>query len=149
MIGILSQAGIYSIFVSILINIMISITGVLPSAFITFANLSYFGLYGGFIVSIIGEAVGAIITFILYKKGLKKWRIKETQQGLIRKIKKLEGKNTFWMILILRIMPFIPSGVVTIGAAFSKVSLSLFAVASTIAPSVRIDVVSSLRGIVK
>ncbi|MCM3390626.1 VTT domain-containing protein [Ureibacillus chungkukjangi] len=91
--------------------------------------------------SIIGEAVGAIITFILYKKGLKKWRIKETQQGLIRKIKKLEGKNTFWMILILRIMPFIPSGVVTIGAAFSKVSLSLFAVASTIGkiPSLLIE----------
>ncbi|MCM3387890.1 TVP38/TMEM64 family protein [Ureibacillus chungkukjangi] len=81
MMGILSQAGIFSIFVSILINILISITGVLPSAFITFANLSYFGLYGGFIVSIIGEALGAIISFVLYRKGLKKWRLKKTQQG--------------------------------------------------------------------
>lgn len=132
MMDILNQAGMFSIFVSILISILISITGVLPSAFITFANLSYFGLFGGLIVSGIGEAVGAIISFILYRKGLRKWRLKETQHNLIEKIKTFEGKNAFWMILLLRIMPFIPSGGVTLGAAFSKVSLSLFAAASTI-----------------
>ncbi|MCM3387889.1 VTT domain-containing protein [Ureibacillus chungkukjangi] len=58
--------------------------------------------------------------------------VKKNSTRLIEKIKKLEGINAFWMILFLRIMPFIPSGAVTLGAAFSKVSLSLFAVASTI-----------------
>jgi len=141
MMEIFKQTGVFSIFVSLLINTMISITGVLPSAFITFANLSYFGLYGGFIVSVIGEVVGAIISFWLYRKGLKKWRLKKSQHSLLIKLKTLEGKNAFWVILILRIMPFIPSGVVTLGAAYSKVSPTLFVVSSTIGkiPSLLIE----------
>lgn len=129
---ILSQAGIFSVFVSILLNIIVSISGVLPSAFITIANLTFFGLYGGLLVSIAGEAVGAIISFILYRKGLRKWKSKGDQNKVLLRLKNVEGKNAFWLILGLRILPFMPSGVVTLASAFSKVSIGIFAVASTI-----------------
>jgi len=138
---ILEQAGIYAVFVSLIVNILVSIIGVLPSVFITASNLLFFGLYFGLLVSIIGEAIGAIISFMLYRKGLKKWRLIDSQHTAILKLKNLEGKNAFWMIVSLRILPFIPSGVVTLGSSFSKVSLGLFAFASTIGkiPSLLIE----------
>lgn len=138
---ILSQAGVFAVLVSIFLNTIVSVSGVLPSAFITIGNLTFFGLYGGLLVSIIGEAVGAIISFILYRKGLRRWQSKQDPHYIIVKLKNLEGINAFWYILSLRILPFVPSGVVTLASAFSKVSLGLFAVASTIGkiPSLLIE----------
>ena len=128
----LEQAGMFAVFVSLFVNILVSIIGVLPSVFITVSNLLFFGLYNGLLISLIGEVIGAIISFILYRKGLKKWRLKDAQHTVLLKLKNLQGKNAFWTILSLRILPFIPSSVVTLGSAFSKVSLGVFAVASTI-----------------
>ncbi|MDM5248399.1 VTT domain-containing protein [Lysinibacillus sp. G4S2] len=128
----LEQAGPFAVFLSLFINIVVSIIGVLPSVFITAGNLTIFGLYNGLIVSIIGEGLGALISFILYRKGLKKWRHSDYQHPVILKLKQLEGYNAFWVILCLRILPFVPSGVITLGCAFSKVSLGIFTVASTL-----------------
>ncbi|MGE7113742.1 TVP38/TMEM64 family protein [Lysinibacillus sp. NPDC047702] len=129
---IFEHTGFFAIFISLFVNILISIIGVLPSVFITAANLSFFGLYHGLIVSIIGEGLGALISFILYRRGLKKWRLKDFQHPVMLKLKHLEGYKAFWVILSLRILPFIPSGAITLGSAFSKVSLTLFAIASTL-----------------
>jgi len=129
---IFEQAGLFAIFISLFVNILISIIGVLPSVFITAANLTFFGLYHGLIVSIIGEGLGALISFVLYRKGLRIWRLKDFQHPVILKLKHLEGYKAFWIILSLRILPFIPSGAITLGSAFSKVSLTLFAIASTL-----------------
>lgn len=54
---------------SIGINIIISLLGVVPSVFLTAANLTVFGFGEGMAVSFIGEAFGAVISFILYRKG--------------------------------------------------------------------------------
>ncbi|MCM3389321.1 VTT domain-containing protein [Lysinibacillus fusiformis] len=131
LVKLLGHADLFAIFVSLTANVLVSIAGVLPSAFITLANLSFFGLYVGLLVSITGEAIGAIISFILYRKGIKKWRIKDYHHPVLIKLKDLEGYKAFWVILIFRILPFTPSGAVTLGSAFSKVSLWLFAIAST------------------
>jgi uncharacterized membrane protein YdjX (TVP38/TMEM64 family) len=65
-------SGLLAIFVSIIINIIISILGVVSSFFITAANIGFFGFGNGLLISITGEAIGAIISFYLYRKGLKK-----------------------------------------------------------------------------
>jgi len=129
---IFEHAGFFAILISLFVNIVISIIGILPSVFITAANLAFFGFYQGLIVSIIGEGLGAVISFVLYRKGLKIWRLKDFQHPVMLKLKHLEGSKAFWMILCLRILPFIPSGAITLGSAFSKVSISLFAIASTL-----------------
>lgn len=130
---IFEHAGFLAILISLFVNIVISIIGILPSVFITAANLAFFGFYHGLIVSIIGEGLGAVISFILYRKGLKIWRLKDFQHPVMVKLKHLEGGyKAFWIILCLRILPFIPSGAITLGSAFSKVSISLFAIASTL-----------------
>ncbi|TSI04736.1 TVP38/TMEM64 family protein [Lysinibacillus sp. BW-2-10] len=130
--NVLEHAGLFALIISITVNVLVSIIGVLPSVFITAANLLFFGLYNGLIVSIIGEGLGAIVSFVLYRKGLKSWRFKDFQHPVMFKLNDLEGYKAFWIILSLRILPFVPSGVITLGSAFSKVSLSLFAIASTL-----------------
>ena len=86
------QAGWLAVFISIFVSIVVSIAGVLPSVFVTIANLLFFGLVNGLVVSILGEAFGAIISFMLYRKGLKKWR--ETRLQTVSKRKK-RRKQTF------------------------------------------------------
>ncbi|MED3931393.1 hypothetical protein ABEY43_11120 [Priestia megaterium] len=55
-------------FISILLNILISITGVFPSAPLTFVNVKLFGFWNGFSLSFIGEVLDAALSFWLYRK---------------------------------------------------------------------------------
>ncbi|MCK6256507.1 VTT domain-containing protein [Fictibacillus sp. KIGAM418] len=118
---------------SIGINMIISLLGVVPSVFLTAANLTVFGFGEGMAVSFIGEAFGAVISFILYRKGFRK---AANMRGLSHpKVKQLlaaEGKESFYLILALRLLPFVPSGIVTFIAAIGKTSLFIFVLASSI-----------------
>ncbi|WP_339173943.1 VTT domain-containing protein [Anoxybacillus sp. FSL W8-1294] len=119
--------------ISIAINIVISILGVVPSVFLTAANLVVFGFWKGTFLSFVGEAVGAIVSFLLYRKGFRK--LSETKWFSYPKVKRLlaaEGKEAFLLVLSLRLLPFIPSGIVTFVAALGRMSLLLFTAASSL-----------------
>ena len=128
----LEQSGLFAILVSLMINTLVSIIGVLPSVFVTATNLVFFGVFNGLLISIIGESLGAVISFILYRKGINKWKRPFVLHPKLLKLKELEGSDAFWIIVSLRILPFMSSGLVTFTSAFSKVSLGTFALASTI-----------------
>jgi uncharacterized membrane protein YdjX (TVP38/TMEM64 family) len=118
---------------SIAINIVIALLGVVPSVFITAANLIFFGFWKGVLISFIGEAVGALIAFLLYRKGFKK----QVSAGLQRFPKAQEliearGKKAFMLILGLRLLPFVPSGIVTFAASVGRVSAMEFFLASSL-----------------
>ena len=118
---------------SLLISITIAIMGIVPSVFITGANILFFGFWYGTFISFLGETIGAIIAFLLYRKGFKT----KTQKGLQKfpKLKPLieaKGGQAFSLILSLRLLPFVPSGLVTFAAAIGKVSLSIFLIASSL-----------------
>lgn len=124
-----------ALFISIIVNILISLVGVLPSAFVTAANIAYFGFVGGLAVSIIGEAVGAVVSFFLYRIGVKKLGEKfsdQTAPKFVHKLKAAAGIEAFFLVMLLRIFPFAPSGLVTLAASLSKMSAVAFAVSSTL-----------------
>lgn len=123
--------------ISVTLNIIIAILGILPSAFLTAANITVFGFNIGLALSIIGEALGAIISFLLYRKGIRKLSTQFTSRNrflhaLLDKLKNTEGLGAVFLVLVLRIMPFIPSGAVTFAAALSKIGIWSFAISSTI-----------------
>ena len=123
----------YALIISILINIVIALLGVVPSYFLTLANLIFFGFWQGVMISFLGEALGAVITFILYRKGFKKIAdIKLDKYPKIKNLIYLEGRKAFAAIFSLRLIPFIPSGLVTLGAAIGKVNLFTFSLSSSI-----------------
>lgn len=119
--------------ISLLLSILIAVLGVVPSVFITAANILFFGFWPGTLVSFAGEALGAAIAFFLYRSGFKK----KTEKGLqqfpkARRLIEATGREAFLLILSLRLLPFVPSGLVTFAAAVGKVSLSLFVAASSL-----------------
>ncbi|WP_421385022.1 TVP38/TMEM64 family protein [Bacillus salacetis] len=134
----------FAIVISILLNITISILGIVPSAFLTAANITVFGFEFGMLISFIGEASGAVISFLLYQTGIKKvigTRTKPIHQKHLTRLQKSKGAEAFFLVLALRLLPFVPSGIVTLSGAFSKMGLMNFAFASTLGkvPSILIE----------
>ena len=62
--------GFYAVGLSIILNIAISVLGLVPSFLLTAANIHFFGFGYGLLLSIVGEAFGAIVSFYLYRKGI-------------------------------------------------------------------------------
>ncbi|MDM5197161.1 VTT domain-containing protein [Fictibacillus enclensis] len=124
--------GQVAVIISIVLNVVISVLGIVPSVFLTAANLAVFGLWPGMAVSFAGEAIGAVVSFVLYRKGFRKAAEWKAMHPKIKQLLEARGKEAFMLILALRILPFMPSGVVTFVAAVGKSSLLLFVLASSI-----------------
>ena len=123
----------YALLLSIGVNILVAVAGVVPSVFITAANVLFFGFWQGTAISFAGESIGALIAFVLYRTGFKKSLQDKTQKyGVVKKLLQAEGKEAFYAIISLRLIPFVPSGIITFTAAIGKVSLLTFFVASSL-----------------
>jgi len=132
--------------ISLLINIGISLAGILPSVFITGANILFFGPVKGFFISLLGETIGAYITFSVYRLGFKKKIEKITHKHpLLSQIVNSNGKKAGLLILQGRIVPFIPSGVITLAASVSNVNGVIFTIATLIGkiPSIALEALVS------
>jgi uncharacterized membrane protein YdjX (TVP38/TMEM64 family) len=131
-----------AVLISIMINCAISVMGVIPSAFLTGANLLFFGFEKGLLISMTGEIIGAFVSFIFYRKGIHLIKANTGKlPAFVEKLKDVKGWSAFKLLLALRLLPFVPSGLVTAVAATSSVSLWLFMAASAIGkiPSVVIE----------
>ncbi|HEY0039589.1 MAG TPA: VTT domain-containing protein [Flavisolibacter sp.] len=118
---------------SLFISVVIAVLGVVPSVFVTAANILFFGFWQGISVSFLGEALGAVVAFYLYRKGFKKGASNQiSRYKTIERLINAENKKAFWLILSLRLIPFVPSGLVTFAAAIGRVSAVTFLAASSI-----------------
>lgn len=146
MLEILKNNSSIAIPISIFISIGISLAGIFPSVFVTGANIVFFGPIQGFIISLIGETIGAYITFIVYRLGFKKRIEKFTdKQSLLTKIVNSNGKSAGLLICQGRIIPFMPSGIITLAASISNVDGITFIVATLIGktPSIALEALVS------
>ena len=122
-----------ALFISIGLSVLIAVAGIIPSIFVTGANVIVFGFYGGLIVSWIGEIIGAYISFLLYRWGFKaKVDHFASKQVLIKRISEGKGKIAFIYIFEGRLIPFLPSGVVTFAASVSSVGIIAFVIATAV-----------------
>lgn len=122
-----------ALLVSLIVSIVVAVLGVVPSVFVTGANILFFGFWPGTLVSFGGEAIGAVVAFLLYRKGFKKISQKALQKyPKAKRLTEASGKEAFFLILSLRLIPFVPSGLVTFAAAIGKASLLLFFAASSL-----------------
>ena len=118
---------------SLLLSIVIAVLGVVPSFFVTAANILFFGFWPGVMVSFLGEALGAVVSFYLYRKGFKKSLSHQlekykTANALIN----AENRKAFWLVLSLRLIPFVPSGLITFAAAVGRISVFTFLISSSL-----------------
>lgn len=122
-----------AILISLLLSIVVAILGFVPSVFITAANIIFFGFWQGTVISFAGEALGAAVSFLLYRKGFKR----TTQKGLnkfpkLHQLINAEGKQAFFLVLSLRLLPFVPSGLITFAAAVGRIRFWNFLMASSL-----------------
>lgn len=139
-----------SIIVSLLLSIVISLIGIIPSIVVTGANIIFFGAIGGFIVSLLGEVIGGYITFKIYRLGFKNGM--ESLKGKYKLIDNLvtsKGKKAGILIFEGRLLPFIPSGFVTLAASLSNVKSWIFVLATLFGkiPSIGLEVLVSYDAI--
>ncbi|PHA01466.1 TVP38/TMEM64 family protein [Bacillus pseudomycoides] len=131
---------------SILLNILISLVAFMPSIFLTAINITLFGVTEGTLISITGEALGAIVSFYLYRLGFQKTAQKNIDKyPKVQRLLYVQGKEAFFLVLSFRLVPFIPSGIVTLFASLGTMSILTFSVASTLGkiPALLIEVYSA------
>ncbi|EGA90432.1 hypothetical protein GPDM_05376 [Planococcus donghaensis MPA1U2] len=115
-----------------MINLAVGALGFIPSVLITAVNIQSFGLYGGAFLTFVGEIVGALLGFYLYRYGFSKVDPKWMRHRFWLKLQQQSPKQVFGMVVLLRLLPFMPSGLVTAGAALTPISGKLFWLGSTI-----------------
>jgi uncharacterized membrane protein YdjX (TVP38/TMEM64 family) len=122
-----------ALFISLCLSVLIAVIGILPSFFITAANIIFFGFWEGILVSFLGEAIGAIVAFVLYRRGFKKNISAQLQKfPRAQRLINAEGKEAFMLVLSLRLIPFVPSGLVTFAAAVGRILLPTFILSSSL-----------------
>lgn len=118
---------------SLAISIVVAVAGVIPSFFVTAANILFFGFWQGVGLSFLGEALGAAVAFWAYRKGFKKGVAEKLGRfPTVQRLVSAESGKAFGLILSLRLIPFVPSGLVTFAAAIGKVTALTFLIASSV-----------------
>ncbi len=127
------SAGAAAILISILLNTVISVLGVIPSFFLTMANIVVFGVYGGFLISWAGEVTGSVISFLLYRGGVRAvLKIPPDHWQIIRTISHLSRKKQIYFLIVVRLAPFFPSGAINLLGALTSIPLSTFFIATAL-----------------
>jgi uncharacterized membrane protein YdjX (TVP38/TMEM64 family) len=130
----IASFGLAAVAISILLNVAISLMGVVPSVFLSGANAVVFGLIPGFFISLIGEVVGAGAAFLLYRAGIRKVISTEKLNRFrwLARLNELTRPKQFTAIFLARLTPFMPSGLVNFVGATSNIRFIDFMLASFI-----------------
>jgi len=110
----------------------IGAVGFVPSFFITAININSLGMVLGSILTFTGETLGALIGFYLYRWGFSKVHSKWLNHTFFNAIKNSSSMNVIRLIILFRVLPFVPSGLVTAGASLTSINGGLFMIASSI-----------------
>jgi uncharacterized membrane protein YdjX (TVP38/TMEM64 family) len=145
--GLLTSWRGLAIPLSLLIEVAIAVAGVIPSFFITAANVAVFGIWWGTALSIAGESLGAVVAFMLYRRGLEalaggKGRFGAGLAKRMSRLSQAPPERAFLLVLAFRLLPYVPSGAVTAGAAGGRMKALSFTLASTLGkiPALAVEV---------
>lgn len=113
-------------------NIVTGAIGFIPSVFMTALNIKWFGLEGGAVLTLLGEIIGALAGFYLYRLGFHKAKDAWKSHRFWSLMQQQSTSRIFFAVIALRLLPFVPSGIVTAGAAITAIRPMPFLAASTI-----------------
>jgi len=129
----LNNWGSYAVIASLVISILIAIAGIIPSIIVTGANVLVFGPINGFFISWAGEVIGAAVSFHLYRLGFKKSSENlGNKYKILKRIVSASGFKASILLFQARLLPFVPSGVITLVGAISNINIAYFLIATTL-----------------
>jgi uncharacterized membrane protein YdjX (TVP38/TMEM64 family) len=112
-------------------NILSGALGFLPSFIMTAVNIKSFGLEAGAVLTLLGEILGALAGFHLYRYGFAKAKPTWQNHRYWKFWQEQPDSRVFLGVVVMRLVPFVPSGLVTAGAALTKIRAWPFMAAST------------------
>lgn len=136
--------GSLAVVFSFLLTLFVNAIGFPPAIIFSTANTLIFGIVPGIILSVIAETFGVTISFILLR-----FFFRDSAKKIIRKSKRLSSidkyssKNGFTVMLIARMVPYVPSGLLNAAGALSAMSLLDYFLASLVGkfPSTGIEAI--------
>jgi uncharacterized membrane protein YdjX (TVP38/TMEM64 family) len=119
--------------ITLLIATMMALFPIIPYPVVgAVIGAAYGPLLGGF-VTWAGSCLASIFMFLFVRYGYQDWGLQTLYRyQLSSKITLLFEKNAFLTILFTRVIPFIPSIIVNVYSAISKVTFTTFTVASIV-----------------
>ena len=127
-----------------LIDTQVALSGLTKQDYIIFssANALIFGIVPGILLAWIAETVGVAISFVLLR-----FLFRDAAEGVIQKhaslqkIDELSGESGFKVMLIARLVPYLPSGLLNALGAISKMTFKAFVLSALIGklPSTAIE----------
>ncbi|MBR2734067.1 MAG: TVP38/TMEM64 family protein [Selenomonadaceae bacterium] len=136
--------GSLAVVFSFLLTLFVNAIGFPPAIIFSTANTLIFGIVPGIVLSVIAETFGVTISFILLR-----FFFRDSAKKIIRKSKRLSSidkyssKNGFTVMLIARVVPYVPSGILNAAGALSAMSLLDYFLASLVGkfPSTGIEAI--------
>lgn len=136
--------GTWAIFFSFWLTLFVNAIGFPPAIIFSTANTLIFGIAEGILLSCIAETVGVTISFLLLR-----FFFRDAAETVIAKSKILSnidrysGRRGFFVMLIARMVPYFPSGLLNAIGALSALSLRDYVLASFVGkfPSTGIEAI--------
>jgi uncharacterized membrane protein YdjX (TVP38/TMEM64 family) len=129
----LRSFGAWGIFVTIVLFVIMTFTIVFPFMILSGAAGIVYGLFWGVIISWIGEVTGALVAFVFsryfFRHAVEGWIAKSPY---LKQVDDYSAANGFKALLIARLLPLAPSGIITAVAAISRISFRDFFLATII-----------------
>ena len=127
------QGGAVAVIICIVFVAILVFFPIIPYPVLAATIGSIFGVFIGVSISLVGVMVGTMIMFILFRYGFQELARKIlTKYPTMKEYESFFERNAFVAILYSRLIPIVPSQVVTIVSALSKVKWSTFFVATCI-----------------
>ncbi|MGI6092651.1 MAG: TVP38/TMEM64 family protein [Veillonellaceae bacterium] len=125
--GYLRSFGHWTIVAIIVLFVIMTFTIVFPFMILSGATGIIYGLFWGTIISWLGEVTGALVMYVFvryfFRSATEKWIIKSPY---LKKVDDYSADNGFKVLLIARLLPLAPSGIITAVAAISRMSFKDF-----------------------
>ena len=136
--------GSLAVVFSFMLTLFVNAIGFPPAIIFSTANTLIFGIVPGIILSVLAETVGVSISFILlrffFRDNARKIISKSKR---LRSVDKYSSKKGFTVMLIARMVPYVPSGILNAAGALSSMSLRDYFLASLVGkfPSTGIEAI--------
>ncbi len=141
-------AAVFAFFLTLFVNAL----GFPPAIIFSTANVMLFGIVPGIILSCAAETVGVTIAFLLMRFYFRDAAEKViTKSPFLSKIDRYSGTKGFFVMLIARMIPYIPSALLNAVGALSSIRLRDYVIASFVGkfPSTGIEAIIGHDLIVK
>ncbi|WP_371369202.1 TVP38/TMEM64 family inner membrane protein YdjZ [Sporomusa rhizae] len=129
----LRSFGPSAVMITIVLFVIMTFTIVFPFMILSGAAGIVFGLFWGTIISWIGEVIGALFMFVFaryfFRHAVEGWIAKSRY---LKQVDDYSAANGFKALLLARLLPLAPSGIITAVAAISRISFKDFFLATII-----------------